>query len=366
VSFIFVAAAGASAIISKEVTTWMDRMKQKRRTGSMGLFTKDDLVRNVAGDVGMVPVAGAFAEKAINDAAFSEYSDGSKRNTGTWAGAGIDAGMDIIKLAPVVGAYAGSVTPAIEAGVEAAAPVIEGTVQAAAPAADAALQGAGPILDTTLEASTKSASPFLDAISAGKVAEAASEAVDQSGTFIGKAWDAGGDLLDGAKGFVDQGRGYVQNAFVDSIGQELGKSAYMLTENTMLGAAQGAIANPEAPGRGAAGGAFSGAVGGVANIGVDALGSSLNPGLETLPSGDGQWGPGAGPNAQSPQGEWNVGAFQKPIGTAARALVTPANSAIQNALTPQTPAQTYLKNPYGNMGSLWNSPYALHNRRGSI
>ena len=362
-SFIFVAAAGASAIIAKEVTTWQDRLKQKRRTGSMGLFTKDDLVRNVAGDVGMIPVAGAFAEKAINDAAFDEYSDGSKRNTGTWAGAGIDAGMDIIKLAPIVGAYAGAATPAIEAGVEAAAPIIDGAAKAAAPAADAVLQGASPILDTTLEASTKSASPFLDALSAGKIAEGAADAVDQTGTLVGQAWDAGGDLLDGAKGFVDQGRGFVQNAFVDSMGQELGKSAYMLTENTMLGAAQGAAANPEAPGRGAAGGAFSGAIGGATNIGVDALGSSLNPGLATLPSGNGEWAPGAGP---TPQSEWNVDAFQKPIGTAARALASPANSAIQNALTPQTPEQTYLKNPYGNMGSLWNSPYALHNRRGSI
>ena len=310
-SFIFVAAAGASAIISKEIATWTDRMKQKRRTGSMGLFTKDDLVRNAAGDVGMVPVAGAFAEKAINDAAFDEYSDGSPRDTGTWAGAGIDAGMDLVKLASMGSAY-GAEQAAAEGVKAAGSEIIPEAITAAADAA---------------------------------VKEAPRSIVNWTQDAVAGVGDAFGAARD-----------FARDPLVDNLGDVAGDMVFNVGGQSAFGAAT----NPENPGQGAAMGAASGMFNSFGNSLADQLPGGANVqkafskpiSQATRAIGRPVTGMiGAALQTPNPQNELNVfsAAPQQP------AYYNDPNEPLPDPFADQP------KDPSGD--SLFNSPYGLRRPR---
>ena len=273
-SFIFISVAGASAIISKEISVWQDRAKAKRISERLdpygegdgwGFFSKDDLKRNATADLGIVPVVGEFAEKAAEDAWFDTYDNGVERDTGTWAAAGIDAAGDLLSLA-AAGADYGTAQVATEAAKEAG---IEGGKQAS-------IEGGKQLVDVGSELLTEAA--------LREVANAPTQ-VSGFGEVLGGFTDAASSVKEGINAFVEPAKSFVAPAreavsslqetiktpFVDALGQEMGEAAFDVTGSTVGKSALGAASDPDNPGRGAATGAVSGIASGLVDVGVHAF-----------------------------------------------------------------------------------------------
>ena len=340
-SFIFISVAGASAIISKEIDVWKDRAKAKRISERLdpygegdgwGFFSKDDLKRNATADLGIVPVVGEFAEKAAEDAWFDTYDNGVERDTGTWMGAGVDAVGDLISIG-FAGADYGAAQAATEATKQAA---LEGGKQAS-------IEGGKELVNIGAEIATETALQ--------QVANAPAQ-VSGFGEFLGNLTDVAASAKDSINAFVEPAKNFVAPAreavsslqetiktpFVDALGQEMGEAAFDVTGSTVGKSALGAASDPDNPGRGAATGALSGLAGGLVDVGAQST-------FDTF-------------------GKEISGAIGKPIAAAVQPAVQMGQSAIAQALTPQDPAQTYLKNPYG--ADIWNNPYAAHIKRGKF
>ena len=339
-SFVLVASAiGASAVIGAEVGTWQDRMREKRRTGSMNLFSGDDFKRMGGEGLGMIPVVGDFAQKAVEDATFDEYSDGSPRDTGTWAGAGINAGMDIVKLA-TMGQDLGAADAAAETVTQALPEVLESTAGNALPevlenAAGATIDTAGGVAANTAEQSAGSL--FGDAAKWGQQALDYAEATkDMVAGPVGQVQDAFGAVKD-----------TLREPFTDALGDGLGNAAFNATGNFVTKPALGAMMNPDDPGKGAAQGAFSAAAGSLLDVGVDTgMGQVLPEGTFSNQAG----------------GDAIRGVVGNAVDRVAQPLVGMGQSAIQKALTtPTVPVAS--RNPYNPQGGLWDTPYGKGSQR---
>ena len=339
-SFVLVASAiGASAVIGAEVSTWQDRMRERRRTGSMNLFSGDDFKRMGGEGLGMIPVVGDFAQKAVEDATFDEYRDGSPRDTGTWAGAGINAGMDIVKLA-TLGNDLGAADAAAETVTQALPEVLESTAGNALPevlenAAGATIDTAGGVAANTAEQSAGSL--FGDAAKWGQQALDYAEATkDMVAGPVGQVQDAFGAVKD-----------TLREPFTDALGDGLGNAAFNATGNFVTKPALGAMMNPDDPGKGAAQGAFSAAAGSLLDVGVDTgMGQVLPEGTFSNQAG----------------GDAIRGVVGNAVDRVAQPLVGMGQSAIQKALTtPTVPVAS--RNPYNPQGGLWDTPYGKGSQR---
>ena len=344
-SFVLVASAiGASAVIGAEVSTWQDRMKEKRRTGSMNLFSGDDFKRMGGEGLGIIPVVGDFAQKAVEDATFDEYRDGSPRDTGTWAGAGINAGMDVIKLATMGQGFGAADAVAEVAGDVAADAVTDAVTDVAADtlgdvaadtATDFAADTVGGVAANTAEQATGSL--FGDAAKWGQQALDYAEATkDMVAGPVGQVQDAFGAVKD-----------TLREPFTDALGDGLGNAAFNATGNFVTKPALGAMMNPDDPGKGAAQGAFSAAAGSLLDVGVDTgMGQVLPEGTFSNQAG----------------GDAIRGVVGNAVDRVAQPLVGMGQSAIQKALTtPTVPVAS--RNPYNPQGGLWDTPYGKGSQR---
>ena len=327
-SFLLVGAAisiGTGMLISGETSRWKrlatNARKQNKYNEIMGideevrtvdgLFSKDDLMTGAGELIGSVPVVGSFGQKAFYDGI-----DGGKkdvmgqplRQTGSWGDAGIDAGIDVAKLAlqavPLLGQTAAPV-------VDAAATVLDTVVDAAAPVLDTVVDAAAPVLDTVVD-TTLDVAPGL--------------------------WEAGQTAINSSKDFL-------KDPLIDTLGKAGGEYAFKTIGDVPVGAALGAAANPDDPGRGAATGAFTGAASNVLDLGFDGLDSFM---------------PDATPETYGVE-DLGRTAIDTAIGGAASPLVGMGSSAVYDALTPAPAAEDpWLKNPYG-QGNVFDDPYGQGN-----
>ena len=340
-SFAALITAGISAVIAKEVDAWKDRAKAKRISERMdpygegdgwNLFSKDDLKRNVAGDLGMIPVAGDFAAKAFEDATFKTYESGAPRDTGTWTQAGIGAATDLIKAVPMVGELGGQA--AGEAAGSMIGELMSESLAQGAQAAQPALESVTPamgVVAANLPAATPVAPGTWDAITS-----AVSEVADKGVGIAGQIQDA----MDEPGQLIGEARDYVQEPLTELLGEGVGKQTFDTLASTGARSALGAATDPDNPGRGAAAGAFQGALGSLADLGLD--------------QGIGDLGQSAGIDLQK--------ALSGPVNQALSPIAQAGTGAIQQALTPQTFQPNYMQNPYAPTG-LWNSPYATRFRK---
>tara|TARA_B100001250_G_scaffold395087_1_gene399623 strand:+ start:1735 stop:2814 length:1080 start_codon:yes stop_codon:yes gene_type:complete len=356
-SFIFsgaAIAAGAGAIAAKETATWKDRAKARRQaiklTGEdpgLGLFSSDDLKRNIGGDLGMIPVAGDFAQKAFEDATFDEYENGIPRNTGTWAGAGIGAAMDIAKLA-TMGQDFGAGEAVTEVAGEAAKGALESTIP------EVLAETAGGIAANAPEAAAGATESFNNFL-----ADYAAATKDMVAGPVGQIQDAMAPVTDAIGGVKDT----LRQPFTDTLGEGLGNAAFNTAGRLVTKPAIGAMMNPDNPGEGAAQGAFSAAAGSLLDVGLDTGIGTMMPGRDQY-GGQDIMGPvmNEGAFSNQPMGDALRDVTNTAVRSAAAPVVGMGQSAIQKALaTPTLPQPS--RNPYNPQGGLWNSPYGLHTRR---
>ena len=335
-------AAGVGATITAETNRWKRLAKRGRQMTHArelagyddpkvstldGLFKKDDWITMAGEGLGGVPVAGPFAKKAFYDGVDGDNLNpmgGASRQTGTWGDAGIAAGIDVAKAAlafvPAVGPAAGA---AADAATTAIPTVVDTAIQTTLP----------PVVDGVIE------------VAGTAIPDALGAATDVAQEVAPGLWEMGQEAISNSREFLKQ-------PLVDAFGKQGGEYAFKTIGDVPVGAALGAAADPDNPGRGAATGAAGGAFNNVLDLGFDGLDSFMPDGT---------------PKVFGPE-DLGRTAIDAAIGGAAKPIAGMGVGAVYDALTPDPydpQDQDWLKNPYGQAygaGNMFSEPYGTRRR----